>query len=127
MYTLGISSYFHDSAAALIKNKKLVYAVQEERFSRKKNDSSFPNLAINNLLKTNKLKLADIDNIVFYEKPFIKFERLIETYLRFAPRGFASFKKSIPIWLKDKLMMRRTLINELKKIENNKDFEKNKV
>ena len=124
MYTLGISSYFHDSAAALIKNKKLVYAVQEERFSRKKNDSSFPNLAINNLLKTNKLKLADIDNIVFYEKPFIKFERLIETYLRFAPRGFASFKKSIPIWLKDKLMMRRTLINELKKIENNKDFEK---
>ena len=107
MYTLGISAYFHDSAAALTHENKLIYAVQEERFSRKKNDNSFPKFAIQNILESNKLDLNKINNIVFYEKPFIKFERLIETYLRFAPYGFSSFKKSIPVWLKEKLMMKR--------------------
>ncbi len=123
MYTLGISAYFHDSAAALTHENKLIYAVQEERFSRKKNDNSFPKFAIKNILESNKLDLNKINNIVFYEKPFIKFERLIETYLRFAPYGFSSFKKSIPIWLKEKLMMKRTLIKELNLLEKNNNYE----
>tara|TARA_Y100001970_G_C14239427_1_gene863940 strand:- start:1708 stop:3483 length:1776 start_codon:yes stop_codon:yes gene_type:complete len=123
MYTLGISAYFHDSAAALTHENKLIYAVQEERFSRKKNDNSFPKFAIQNILESNKLDLNKINNIVFYEKPFIKFERLIETYLRFAPYGFSSFKKSIPVWLKEKLMMKRTLIKELNLLEKNNNYE----
>ena len=99
---IGISAYFHDSAVALIENGEIVYASQEERFSRVKHDSSFPDKALKNLLKTCSLNLIDIDYFVFFEKPFLKFERLIETYLDFAPRGLKQFLFSMPIWLREK-------------------------
>ena len=101
-YILGISCFYHDSAACLIKNGEILSAVQEERFSRKKHDESFPANAINYVLKESKLKLHQVDHIVFFEKPFLKFERLLETYVAFAPKGFVSFAKAMPIWLKDK-------------------------
>ena len=91
---LGISAFYHDSAAALIKDGKIIAAVQEERFSRKKHDSSYPFHAVEFVLKEAKLKLNEIDYITFYEKPFLKFERILETYLTFAPKGFKSFLKS---------------------------------
>ncbi len=114
---LGISAYFHDSAVALIEDGEIIYASQEERFSRIKHDSSFPKQALKNLLEFNNLKLKQIDHIVFFEKPFLKFERLIETYLAFAPKGFKQFLFSMPIWLKQKLFMKRELIEELKNFE----------
>ena len=101
---IGISAFFHDSAVSLIENGEIIYASQEERFSRIKHDSSFPNKALKNLLETCNLKLIDIDYVVFFEKPFLKFERLIETYLGFAPKGLKQFLFSMPIWLKDKLL-----------------------
>ena len=97
---LGISAFYHDSAATLIKNGKIISAVQEERFTRIKHDSSYPKNSINYLLKNFNLKLNDIDHIVFFEKPFLKFDRLLKTYLAFAPKGFKSFSHSIPIGLK---------------------------
>ena len=93
---LGISAFYHDSAAAAVIDGKIIAAAQEERFSRKKHDSRFPFCAINFILKESKLKLSDFDYIVFYEKPFLKFERLLETYVAFAPRGFKSFSMSMP-------------------------------
>ena len=102
-YVLGISAYYHDSAAALLENGNISLAVQEERFSRKKNDSSFPDKSIKFILENKKIKLKDIDSIIFYEKPFLKFERLLETHLAFSPFGFKSFAASIPIWLREKL------------------------
>ena len=122
---LGISAYFHDSAVALIEDGEIIYASQEERFSRIKHDSSFPKRALKNLLEFNNLKLNQIDHIVFFEKPFLKFERLIETYLAFAPKGFKQFLFSMPIWLKQKLFMKRELIEELKKFE--PKFKKSKL
>ena len=113
---IGISAYFHDSAVALIENGEIIYASQEERFSRIKHDSNFPNKALKNLLETCKLDLIDVDYVVFFEKPFLKFERLIETYLDFAPRGLKQFLFSMPIWLKEKLFMKREIIENLKKI-----------
>lgn len=110
---LGISAYYHDSAAALIVNGEIVAAAQEERFTRKKHDAAFPGGAINYCLKEAGIALADVDHIVFYDKPFIKFERLIETYLAFAPRGFRSFFTAIPVWLKEKLYLKKTLRREL--------------
>ena len=95
MYILGISAFYHDSAAALIKDGEIIAAVQEERFTRKKHDEQFPKNAIMYVLSEAKINLASLDAIVFYEKPFLKFERLLETYLAFAPRGFNSFIKSI--------------------------------
>ena len=115
MYTLGISAYFHDSAAALTHENKLIYAVQEERFSRKKHDANFPKQSIMYCLEEGKISPHEIDYIVFYEKPFLKFERLLETYLAFAPRGLTSFLKSMPIWLKDKLFQKENLIKLLKR------------
>ena len=100
---LGISAYYHDSAAALLIDGKIISACQEERFTRKKHDSNFPEKAIRNILEINNLTLDDIDYVVFYEKPFLKFERLLQTYLSTAPRGFTSFKTAIPLWLRDKL------------------------
>ena len=94
MYILGISAFYHDSAAALIKDGEIIAAVQEERFTRKKHDEQFPKNAIMYVLSEAKINLASLDAIVFYEKPFLKFERLLETYLAFAPRGFNSFIKS---------------------------------
>ena len=111
---LGISAYYHDSAAALIKDGKIIAAAQEERFSRKKHDSSYPFHSVEYVLKEARLKLSEIDYIVFYEKPFLKFERLLETYLAFAPKGFKSFSMSMPIWLREKLFQKKMLFNELK-------------
>ena len=113
MYVLGISAYYHDSACALIKNGKIIAAVQEERFSRKKHDNSFPKNSILYCLAEAKITLDDLDHIVFYEKPFLKFERLLETYLAFAPKGFKSFSSSMPVWIKEKLFQKTMLLNEL--------------
>lgn len=110
---LGLSAYYHDSAAALIVDGQIVAAAQEERFTRKKHDPSFPAHAINFCLSEAKLQLADVSHIVFYDKPLIKFERLLETYLAYAPRGYSSFLKAIPIWLKEKLYLKSTLKREL--------------
>ncbi|HET6564056.1 MAG TPA: carbamoyltransferase N-terminal domain-containing protein, partial [Xanthomonadales bacterium] len=110
---LGISAYYHDSAAALLVDGHIVAAAQEERFSRKKHDARFPTEAIRYCLREGGLQMADIDHVVFYDKPLLKFERLLETYIDFAPSGFKSFVKAIPIWLKEKLFLKRTLREEL--------------
>jgi carbamoyltransferase len=115
MYILGISAFYHDSAACLIKDGEIVAAAQEERFTRKKNDAEFPINAINYCLDEANISAINIDNVVFYEKPFLKFERLLETYLAFAPKGFKSFVKSMPSWIKDKLFQKAYLIKELSK------------
>jgi carbamoyltransferase len=116
MYILGISAFFHDSAACLIKDEKIIAAAQEERFTRKKHDESFPKNAVLYVLQEAGITLDEVEFIGFFEKPFIKFERLIETYLTEAPRGFRSFATSIPIWLKHKLFLKRTIIDELEEI-----------
>jgi carbamoyltransferase len=113
---LGISAYYHDSAAALLRKGKIVTAVQEERFSRKKHDARFPRLSIEHCLAEGSIALDDIDHIVFYDKPLVKFERLLETYLSYAPRGFRSFLAAMPIWLKEKLFLKTTLRRELASI-----------
>ena len=96
MYILGISAFYHDSAACLLNDGEIIAAAQEERFTRKKHDSRFPHHAIQYCLKEAGITASQIDNVVFYEKPFVKFERLLETYLAFAPKGFASFAKAMP-------------------------------
>jgi len=116
---LGISAFFHDSAASIVVDGKIVAAAQEERFTRKKHDSSYPFNSVEFVLKYSNLKLSEVDQIVFFEKPFLKFERLLETYVAFAPQGFLSFSKAMPIWLKDKLFQKNMLFNELKKHDNN--------
>tara|TARA_B100001057_G_scaffold297092_1_gene297369 strand:+ start:1044 stop:2885 length:1842 start_codon:yes stop_codon:yes gene_type:complete len=116
---LGVSAFFHDSAAALIDEGKIVAAAQEERFTRKKHDSNYPFNAIEFVLKESNYKLNDIDYIVFFEKPFLKFERLLETYMAFAPRGFKSFLMAMPIWLREKLFQKRNLFNFLKQHDQN--------
>jgi len=116
---LGISAFYHDSAATILVDGKIVAAAQEERFTRKKHDSSYPFHAIEFVLKYANLKLNDIDQIVFFEKPFLKFERLLETYIAFAPRGFMSFCKAMPVWLKDKLFQKKMLFEELKRHDKN--------
>jgi carbamoyltransferase len=113
MIILGISAYYHDSAAVLIDCGNLVGAAQEERFSRKKHDPSFPVKAINYCLAEGKISLSDVDYVVFYDKPLLKFERLLETYLSYAPRGFASFVQAMPVWLKEKLFLKTTIRQEL--------------
>jgi Predicted carbamoyl transferase, NodU family len=100
---LGISAFYHDSAATLVRDGKIIAAAQEERFSRKKHDPKYPFNAINYVLGEGNLKLSEIDHIVFFEKPFLKFERLLETYMAFAPKGFKSFTMSMPLWLREKL------------------------
>ena len=117
-YILGISAFYHDSAAALIKNGKIISAAQEERFTRKKHDASFPINATNFVLNFSKIKLTEIDHIVFYEKPFLKFERLLETYVAFAPKGFQSFSRAMPIWLREKLFQKKFIFDYLKNIDN---------
>ena len=113
MYILGISSYYHDSAACLLKDGEIIAAAQEERFSRKKHDAGFPRCAIKYCLKEAGISACKIGNVVFYEKPFVKFERLLETYLAFAPKGFKSFARAMPVWIKDKLFQKRALLKEL--------------
>ena len=111
---LGISAFFHDSAAALVVDGEIISAAQEERFSRKKHDPSYPHNAIKFVLNHSNLKLSEIDYIVFFEKPFLKFERLLETYLAFAPKGFVSFSMAMPIWLREKLFQKKFLFEKLK-------------
>ena len=116
---LGISAFYHDSAAALLIDGKIVAAAQEERFTRKKHDPGYPYNSINYVLKEANLKLSELDGIVFYEKPFLKFERLLETYLAFAPKGFTSFLMSMPIWLREKLFQKKFLFDQLKRNDSN--------
>ena len=122
---LGISAFYHDSAACIIKNGKIVAAAQEERFTRKKHDASYPKNAIDFVLGYAKLNLSEVDQIVFFEKPFLKFERLLETYVAFAPRGFVSFSKAMPLWIKEKLFQKNLLFNKLKKHDDNYQSDKN--
>ena len=127
MYILGISAFYHDSAAALLKDDEIISAAQEERFSRKKHDSSFPSNAILYCLEEANISPSQIDEIVFYEKPFLKFERLLETYLAFAPKGFRSFSRSMPLWIKDKLFQKRMIEKELQEIFGKKEDFKKKI
>src|SRR4029079_11199529 len=110
---LGISAYYHDSAAALIVDGRVVAAAQEERFTRRKHDPSFPAQAIEYCLSEGRLRLSDIDAVVFYEKPFLKFERLLETYVSVAPKGFQQFLLAMPLWLSEKLFQKKLLSREL--------------
>ncbi|KPU82576.1 hypothetical protein JI56_01510 [SAR11 cluster bacterium PRT-SC02] len=114
---LGISAFYHDSAAAIIKDGEIIAAAQEERFTRKKHDSGFPKNAIKFLLSEVNFKLNEIDNIIFFEKPFLKFERLLETYMAFAPKGFKSFALAMPIWLREKLFQKKFLFDLLKQLD----------
>ena len=116
---LGISAFYHDSAACILKEGKIIAAAQEERFSRKKHDFSYPHNAIEFVLKNANLKLSEVDQIVFFEKPFLKFERLLETYVAFAPKGFVSFAKAMPLWIKEKLFQKNLLFNKLKEHDRN--------
>tara|TARA_R110002110_G_scaffold415719_1_gene654176 strand:+ start:14627 stop:16468 length:1842 start_codon:yes stop_codon:yes gene_type:complete len=118
---LGISAFYHDSAAALLKDGHIVAAAQEERFTRKKHDPDFPEQAIKFCLKQANLKISDIDYIAFYDKPLLKFERLLETYLAYAPRGFKSFIQAMPVWLKEKLLLKATLKKSFAKLANCKE------
>jgi len=123
MRVLGVSGYYHDSAAALVVDGKIVAAAQEERFTRKKHDSNFPKNAIDFCLSVDGVKLSDVDYVVFYDKPFLKFERLLETYLAFAPRGFKSFRMAIPVWLREKLFQKNLLTTELANYDSKFDAE----
>lgn len=117
MYILGISAFYHDSGVALIKDEEIIAAAQEERFSRKKHDPGFPEQAIKYCLAEAGIRLSDVDYIAFYDKPFLKFERLLETYLTEAPKGLRSFILAIPVWLKEKLFLKETLIRSFREIE----------
>jgi carbamoyltransferase len=109
MRILGLSAFYHDSAAALVEDGRIVAAAQEERFTRKRHDAGFPEEAIKYCLQAGGISLDDVDHVVFFEKPLIKFERLLETYLANAPRGFSSFKIAIPVWIKEKLFQKSNL------------------
>ena len=116
---LGISAFYHDSAATLFIDGEIIAAAQEERFTRIKHDSNFPENAIKYVLKESGLELNMLNSIVFYEKPFLKFERLLETYVGFSPKGFMSFTNSMPLWLREKLFQKKMLFDSLKGIDNN--------
>jgi len=125
MKILGISAFYHDSAAALLIDGEIISASQEERFTRKKQDSSFPINAIRSVLKEGKIEFKDIDYVAFYDKPLLKFERLLETYIAMSPRGFASFKMAIPLWLREKLFLKDFLYKEFKELS--KDFNDSQI
>ena len=116
---LGISAFYHDSAACIVQDGEIIAAAQEERFTRKKHDPNYPKNAINFVLTYSNLKLSEVDQIVFFEKPFLKFERLLETYVAFAPKGFVSFSKAMPLWIKEKLFQKNLLFNKLKEHDEN--------
>ena len=122
---LGISAFYHDSAACILKDGEIIAAAQEERFTRKKHDPSYPHNAIKFVLDYANLKLNEVDKIVFFEKPFLKFERLLETYVAFAPKGFVSFSKAMPLWIKEKLFQKNYLFNKLKEHDKNYKSDKN--
>ncbi|WP_018184304.1 carbamoyltransferase family protein [Kaistia granuli] len=123
MRILGISAFYHDSAAALIEDGRIVAAAQEERFTRQKHDPAFPTQAINYCLAEAGCRMADIDHVVFYDKPFLKFERLLETYLATSPRGFRSFKTAMPVWIKEKLFQKGVLRKQLGKIAGTRSWD----
>src|SRR6266700_4931196 len=123
MRILGISAFYHDSAAALIQDGEPIAAAQEERFSRQKHDARFPRHAIDYCLKEGGIALDELDYVVFYDKPFLKFERLLETYLAFAPRGLRSFRMAIPLWIREKLFQKNLLRRELREFSPNFDCE----
>ena len=125
MWILGISAFYHDSAAALIKDGKIIAAAQEERFSRLKHDARFPEQAIAYCLQEGGIHLEDVANVVFFEKPFLKFERLLETYVQFAPRGFSSFRRAMPLWIKEKLFQKSELLKALKPFARSADHRPN--
>jgi len=122
---LGISAFYHDSAACILKDGKIIAAAQEERFSRKKHDPSYPKNAIDFVLKYSNLRLSEVDQIVFFEKPFLKFERLLETYVAFAPKGFVSFSKAMPLWIKEKLFQKKLLFKKLQDHDENYKSDEN--
>src|ERR1700754_153911 len=122
MRILGISAFYHDSAAALIDDGRIVAAAQEERFTRRKHDAGFPHNAAAYCLDQAGITTDGLDHVVFYDKPFLKFERLLETYVALAPRGFRSFQMSIPLWLKEKLFQKSLLTSELEKFSENFDI-----
>jgi carbamoyltransferase len=124
MRVLGISAFYHDSAAALVEDGRVVSAAQEERFTRKKFDASYPRHAIEYCLKAAGIKLTNVDFVTFYDKPFLKFERLLETYLAFSPRGFTSFRMALPLWLREKLFLKSLLADELKALDPDYDCER---
>ena len=124
MRIVGVSAFYHDSAAALVEDGRIVAAAQEERFTRKKHDSGFPHYAMAYCLAQGGIALNDVDHVVFYDKPFLKFERLLETYLAFAPRGFRSFQMAIPLWLREKLFLKRVLRDELREFSPEFDWER---
>src|SRR5450755_175506 len=121
---LGISAFYHDSAAALLIDGHIAAAAQEERFTRKKQDARFPTHAISYCLAEGGIKLDEIDYVVFYEKPFLKFERLLETYVAFAPQGYRSFAMAIPVWIREKLFQKDLISRELRKLAPEFDLEK---
>ena len=122
MRILGISAYYHDSAAALVVDGRVVAAAQEERFTRRKHDPRFPKHAVRFCLDHARVSPDDIDSVVYYEKPFLKFERLIETYLAFAPRGYRSFAMAMPLWIREKLFQHSMLRKQLKQLGNEIDW-----
>jgi carbamoyltransferase len=123
MRVLGLSAFYHDSAAALVEDGRVVAAAQEERFTRKKFDAAYPRLAVEYCLQAGRVALKDVDRVVFYDKPFIKFERLLETYLTYSPRGFTSFRMALPLWLREKLFQKSLLAAELKAVDPEFDWE----
>src|SRR5919107_5405031 len=123
MRILGLSAFYHDSAAALVVDGRIIAAAQEERFSRRKHDSRFPRNAIEYCLHEARISLADVDYIAFYDKPFLKFERLLETYLGFAPRGYRSFAMALPLWIREKLLQKDVLAGQLRRLGFSRDVD----
>src|SRR5215471_11156597 len=117
MRILGISAFYHDSAACLVRDGDIIAAAQEERFTRKKHDAGFPVHAVRYCLKEGQVSISGLDYIVFYDKPLLKFERLLETYVSFAPRGLRSFLMSMPLWMKEKLFLKKLLLEQLNEVE----------
>ena len=123
MRIVGLSAFYHDSAAALVVDGEIVAAAQEERFTRKKHDSGFPQHALAYCLEAAGITLDGVDHVAFYDKPFLKFERLLETYLAFAPKGFRSFRMAMPLWLREKLFQKQLLRDELRKFSRDFDWD----
>src|SRR5439155_695334 len=122
MHVLGISAYYHDSAACLVRDGEIVAAAQEERFTRRKHDAGFPINAIRYCLREGGIGAEDLEHVTFYDKPFLKFERLLETYFAFAPRGFRSFRIALPVWLREKLFLKSLLERELRALDADQDW-----
>ena len=121
---LGISAFYDDSAAALVIDGEIVAAAQEERFSRKKHDPSYPVKAVDYVLSEARITLNQVKYVVFYDKPFLKFERLLETYIAYVPKGFKQFSMAMPIWLREKLFLKDKLVREFKRLDTDFDIEK---